>query len=234
MTSWVSSPACKHGKQTFSHFCCVVLWTLHWAKNTTLPRWASTVMTSSSQSLIWNWRVQTQQLAFEISKRKFDSKQQEGKLLSVTRQKRLTLMRSKVLVLGASFLSSFLKSWLNLQNEKGIYRFCQKKRTKKKTSPISCLSPCFTLFVSHEPSKCELVAKTQNASHEIARKSHLKSKTSKSQKKHLSIYGHSKKAGCRKVLKSCKVDWKTAAKMSPGNVGLSKNQNWQNCEFLFM
>ena len=180
-------------------------------------------MTSSSQSLIWNWRVQTQQLAFEISKRKFDSKQQEGKLLSVTRQKRLTLMRSKVLVLGASFLSSFLKSWLNLQNEKGIYRFCQKKRTKKKTSPISCLSPCFTLFVSHEPSKCELVAKTQNASHEIARKSHLKSKTSKSQKKHLSIYGHSKKAGCRKVLKSCKVDWKTAAKMSPGNVGLNKN-----------
>ena len=39
---WVLRPACKHGKQTFSHFFGVVLWTLHWAKNTRLLKWAST------------------------------------------------------------------------------------------------------------------------------------------------------------------------------------------------
>ena len=42
VTCWVFCPARKDEKQTFSHFFGVVLWTLHWAKNTRLAKWAST------------------------------------------------------------------------------------------------------------------------------------------------------------------------------------------------
>ena len=103
------------------------------------------LVASSSQSFIWNYRLETQQLAFEISKRKFDSKQHERKVLGLTGQKRWPWCVRKVLVLGASSLSRVLECWQSLHNGKRDLQILPEEKNKKE-SKYSCLS--FAMFYS--------------------------------------------------------------------------------------
>ena len=89
------------------------------------------LVASSSQNFIWNYRLETQQLAFEISKRKFDSKQHEGKVLGLTGQKRWPRCVRKVLVLGASSLLNVLKCWQSLHNGNRDLQILPEEKNKK-------------------------------------------------------------------------------------------------------
>ena len=152
--------------------------------------------------------------------------------LVFTRQTRWPWCVGKVLAFGASSLTRFFSADKVCTMETGIYRFSKKKRTKSQVSNITRLSPCFTLFASPEPSKCKIVVKMHNVRNDFATKCHLKSKTSKNSKTNLLIYSHSKKVTCSKFIKCCKADAKTATKMSPVNVGLSKI--WYNKIWVFL
>ena len=175
---WVLRPACKHGKQTFSHFFGVVLWTLYWAKNTRLLKWASTTGGFIEPEFHLKLKIRNTTTCFLNPQEEVRLKTTWGKTSWSHRAKTLALMRWKSASLGSLILvESFGVLTKLAQWKQGFTDSARRKEQKRKASAVACLSPCFTMFASHELSKCKFVAKTHNACHEFARKCHLKSKT---------------------------------------------------------
>ena len=106
---WVLRPACKHGKQTFSHFFGVVLWTLYWAKNTRLLKWASTTGGFIEQEFDLKPGIRKSTSCFWNPQEKMRLRATWGKTTWFHQANTLTLMRWKSscfwsLILDESFL----------------------------------------------------------------------------------------------------------------------------------